>query len=62
LDPAQHLVLDLHQIARIEEGVLMKESVANILRARVGRPLLLEYLEPGIFVGHAILENRRSDP
>ena len=31
----------------------MKQLVANIFRARVERPLLLERLELGVFVGHS---------
>jgi len=50
--PAQHLVLDLDQIARIEEIVLKKQLVADGLRAGVQRSLLLERPELGVGFGH----------
>ena len=39
LDAAQHLVLDLHQIVRIEECAVAKKRIAHSLGARVGGTL-----------------------
>jgi len=57
---AQHLVLDLDQIARIEEILLDKQLVADSFRARVQRPLLLERLEFGVVVGHRLANLPRN--
>ena len=58
---AQHLVLDLDQIARIEEIVLEKQVVAHCFRVRVQRPLLLEGPEFGVVVGHRRLAIRERN-
>lgn len=57
--PAQHLVLDLDQIANIEEIVLEKQLVAYGFRARVQRSLLLKRPEFGVLVGHRWLVSAR---
>src|SRR5579883_3410131 len=58
LDAAQHLVLDLDQVAGIEEFVLEKQLVADLLGAWVEASLLLERLELGIGFGHRHLAKR----
>ena len=50
--PAQHLVLDLNQIASVEKLVLEKQLVLNGIRARVQRSLLLKRPEFGVLIGH----------
>lgn len=54
---AQHLVLDLDQIARIEEILLEEQLVADVFRARVQRALLLERPDLGVVVGHRQFAN-----
>src|SRR5712691_8622711 len=44
LDAAQHLVLDLHQIVRIEERALLEERIGNSLRVRMAGALCAQGL------------------
>ena len=44
LDAAQHLVLDLHQIVRIEECAVAKERIGHSLGVRVGGALCAQGL------------------
>ena len=44
LDAAQHLVLDLHQIVRIEERAVAKERIGNSLRMRMAGALCAQGL------------------
>ena len=52
LHAAKHLVLDLHEVARVEETVLEEQFVGDTLLARIQSSLLPQRLELGLFVGH----------
>jgi hypothetical protein len=44
LDAAQHLVLDLHEIVRIEESAVAEEGIRNSLRVRMSGALFVQGL------------------
>ncbi|MDI6773570.1 MAG: hypothetical protein QME77_13440 [bacterium] len=50
-DPAQHLVLDLHQVARVEELARGECLVGDLLRMRVQAALLAEGVGLGVALG-----------
>jgi len=47
--PAEHLILDLHEVARVEEIVFLKLRIAHLLRAWVQSALFEEGLDLGGF-------------
>ena len=59
LDAAQHLVLDLDHIVRVEEGAVVKKSVGHVARARMGGAVVAEsFLTAGALTricGHVCL-------
>ena len=50
---AKHLVLDLDQVARIEEIAIDKSGVSHVLRMRIGGAALFERALLGVGFGRA---------